>query len=238
MKKQLLYIFCTFAWLCVFCTSAFAEDCPNGTQKAFDAKTNQEFCFEFENTPSVVVVAENKEELNIRKNLSSSGAEINLGLGYGMVGAFDLRIAAEYQFELQNLDGVTFGLNTDFSIRFPYPTSLDWSIGPMLHVHGNIFRVGFGFGLGIFSAFDPDEVYDYEDEYDNDDQLFSKALFQLKPELRLDWFLSEHVLIGLNTDMCLIFYKGREYNYHDDNYEHVKKVMPWFSITFHVGYKF
>jgi hypothetical protein len=178
----------------------------------------------------------------ISRAVSENGLELNFGLGYGMVGALDLRLALGYHFNLPKSDNVTMGIYTDFSLRFPYPNSLDWAIVPMLHVHGDIFRASFGLGLGVFSFFKGDA----EDYFDDDDSV-EKVAFQLKPELRFDWFLSEHVLIGLDFDVPLIFYRITvENDSHDLDhyYQGIKnktkdtRVQPWLSLAFHVGYKF
>ena len=233
MKKHLIYVLSSLLWLCIFCTSAFAQNCPPGTQKVINPKTDEVLCYvmddqnKADNTESSY-----EEDMKISREISSNGGEINIGIGYGMVGAFDLRLAGGYHVNIPGADNVSFGIYTDFSIRFPYPNSLDWAIVPMMHVHGDIFRASFGLGIGIFSFFIEDEDY-YEDE-----EFYSTILFQLKPEVKLDWFLSEHVLIGMNIDLPLILYKKEIHDWGNARPKKITATMPWFSLTFHVGYKF
>ena len=239
MKKYLIFVYCLFVWFCLGSTSAFAQNCPLGTHPVINPKTNEVLCYLTDDA-----VRSNTQysdpDLKIREAISASGTEISFGLGYGMVGAMDLHLSAGYHFNIPKADCVSFGLYTDFNIRFPYPNSLDWALVPMMHVHGDIFRVSFGLGIGLFSFFSNNN----DDEWDDDDH-YKPVSFQLKPGLRFDWFLSEHVLIGLNTEMPLIFYKYKRERYwvDENNRGHEKttkenRIQPWFNRTFHVGYKF
>ena len=167
----------------------------------------------------------------IREAIGASGSEITFGIGYGMVGAFDVKAAYEYNFAVPSVDGLSIGLNVDFSFRFPLPNSLDLAAGPIIHVYSEIFRVSLGLGVGFFSF-----LRNKDSDSDFDEGLERNAiLFQLKPELRFDWFLSQHVLLGLDFDFPIMFYKHK---YEDDKSDGKNYAQPWFSFTLHVGYKF
>lgn len=256
MKKQLIYIFSTLACMFLLCSTALAQDCPSGTQKVIIPDTNEALCINLDEQNASVaptdqnsddeaaLTDQNSDNENVidKHAISSSGPEFNIGMGYGMIAAFDLRLMGGYQFALQNLDGVAFGLYTDFSIRFPLPNSLDWALVPSLIVYGESFRVTFGLGIGVaaFFANHSKNEYDY-DFTDDDGYMNKKALFQLKPEMRFDWFLSEHVLLGFNTDVSVFFYEEEKELYYDTpttKKSVEKKAFPWLSLTVHVGYKF
>lgn len=163
-------------------------------------------------------MAEEAHKDMIKQYLTKGGLAFDFGLGYAMYAAFHLRFMIGYQFE-QKLDGLSFGLYTDLGLNFGEPNSVDWAIVPMFHVNTRIFRFSLGFGAGTFTIWSSDKDY-YKQ---------TGTWFQLKPEVRFDWFLSKRAYMGCGFDTPLVFsmLSGG-----------VVEVTPWFSMNIHVGFKY
>ncbi|MBQ9817323.1 MAG: hypothetical protein IJM59_07665 [Proteobacteria bacterium] len=245
--KKFTFIASFVMMLFGFGTFAFgAEICSEGTQQIVDQATGQIYCVSTDAMPvqqqnlvSDAAAREREQQFQqtmmrraeIEGSMKSSGFVIDMGLGYSIAGAFELRIAAGYDF-LESLDGLSFGLLTDFGISFGYPDSLNWSVGPIAHVNSKTYRVGLGLGLGVFSIWG--NLYSGDDEYYDDSDEFGLkrggAYFMLKPQFMWEWFVSSHTLIGLGFDLPIIF-KGVDDTAHDN-------LMIWYDLHVSVGYKF
>ena len=235
--KQLIIVIASLL-SCVFCISqAFAQyNCPDGTLPVVNMQTGASYCLATVSTPepnrSVVnntfhinntynnasneqdKVQKYEEALSIKNAMRSSGFELNVGIGYAMVASFDMRLTGGYHFGIDSLDGLSFGLYGEFSGQLGFPMSVAFDVVPMMHVHGESFRVSFGFGLGVFYI-------------SNSDELSGNTLFEMRPEIRFDWFLSEHILIGVEASVPLLLL--------DKSY---KSVEPWFMFDIYFGYRF
>ena len=163
---------------------------------------------------------EEAEALSVKNAMEASGWEINIGIGYCMIASFDLRLTGGYHFGVESLDGLSFGLYGELGGQLGFPMSVTFDVVPMMHVHGESFRVSFGFGLGMFYFSDG-----YEDEGSQ-----GRALFEMRPEIRFDWFLSEHILIGVEAAVPLLLITNAVDNH--------SIADPWFTFDIYFGYRF
>lgn len=252
MKKYIVLLISVLMMALGMGASAFAEEvCPEGTMLVVQPDTQEVFCIgnvpPAEEPDAAVEVAQDQnvkkkqaaaekqkkyreiQERNrylaeVRKQeigdaIRMSGASVDFGLGYALYAAFQLRLTVGYHFT-ERLNGLSFGLYTDLGFNVGAPNSLDWAVVPMLHLNGRIFRFSMGLGLGLYSIWG---------SQDNSDIDVEGVWFEVKPELRWDWFLSKHAFLGVGVDMPLIISRTN----HD-----LTEVTPWFSMNLHVGYKF
>ncbi len=251
MKTQFIFLISALMLSLCLCSVAFAQTaCPAGMQTVIDPNTNETLCFTkaSQANPQIEVPTEVDNESASLTDIGESGFTFDLGLGYGMIAAMNIRLSAGYQFNIPSADGLSFGLYTDFSLRFPYPDTFDWAVVPMLHVYSGNFRVSFGLGVGLIKAFGNYDDFLFDDEdIDNSNKV---VRFTVKPEMRVDWFVDNHVLLGLGIDVPLIIYKERDtdYDYYYNQFGDIistnkthhsySRVSPWMSLNFYMGYKF
>ncbi len=243
--KQLIIVIASLLSCVFFVSLASAQECPVGTRLVIDAQTNSAFCLgtainpaseqttnqsNLQNDPQVQNsltpntirdTSEYSEDLSaqsIKEAIRASGWELNIGIGYAMVASFDMRLTGGYHIGVDSLDGLSFGLYGEFSGQLGFPMSLAFDVVPMMHVHGESFRVSFGFGLGVFYI-------------SSSDYSFGTTLFEMRPEIRFDWFLSEHILIGVEASVPLLLANkndSRDYRF----------IEPWFMFDIYFGYRF
>ena len=271
MKKQFVFFMIIFFALLGITTNAYADvTCPPGTQKIVDEQTKEIFCVAAPNTVQVGRVhpintnnaaeqntvqpinntypqanqnkfAKDQEREAIRQSIADSGFEVQFGMGYGLIGAFEMHLKLEYSFA-QPSNGLSFGLFTNCDLFIGYPNSIDWAAGPVVHINGNRFRGGIGLGFGLFNMW----KNSYYGEYDRDRDEYDKTLnFTLIPRIECDWFVSNHLYLGFGLDLPIIIYKDNDddddYYYYDDGDkdDHLSiSTGLWFDMHIHVGYKF
>ncbi|MBO4350602.1 MAG: hypothetical protein J6A01_06645 [Proteobacteria bacterium] len=255
MKKQFVFFMIIFFALLGITTNAYADIvCPPGSQKIVDDQTREVFCIAapgaaqtnqqpintyHAQAPQKDYRNQYDQELEldeIHDSIADSGFELQFGLGYGVIAAVGLQVKLEYSFA-QMTDGMSLGLFTNVALLMPYPNTLNWSAGPILHINGNRFRGGFGLGFGLFNIWDDNlfgESDGYYDDYGyyHDYEKKNHVYFSLIPRVECEWFVSKHLYLGFGLDFPLIFY-------HNDNKDKVSTAAGlWFDVLLHVGYKF
>lgn len=227
MLKKILFSTCLFA-ITLFSFSSFAMAqavCPEGMQLEL-TQNNVQICVPSSNSEQTFPDQTNvptKKQI-AEEILRAPGFELDFGIGYAIVAAFDLRLKLGYEFGIPNANGLNFGLFTDIGLALGYPQTLTWNIIPALFVHGTSFRMGIGLGIGIF--------YDFIDDEESEGILSDNSLyFEIKPLISFDWFLSK-IYIGFQFDIPLIFQKD------DSDSKEYTEVQPWYNMDFHIGYKF
>ncbi len=229
MLKKLLYSTCLLAIsLLSFSSLAMAQAvCPEGMQLDV-TQNNVQICVPSSNTAQILpneTTPPSKKQI-ASEILQAPGFELDFGIGYAIVAAFDLRLKLGYEFGIPKANGLNFAVFTDIGLALGYPQTLTWNIIPTLFVHGTSFRMGFGLGLGLFNDFDDDE--------ESEGNLSDNSLyFELKPLVSFDWFLSQ-IYIGFQFDIPLIFQKVNS----DDSNKKYTVIQPWYNMDFHIGYKF
>ncbi|MBO4350601.1 MAG: hypothetical protein J6A01_06640 [Proteobacteria bacterium] len=162
-----------------------------------------------------------------------SGWLLELGFGYGMIGNADFKFMTGWHFG-SNDNVASFGLYLDADLRVGWypPFSMDWTLDPTLHVTVNSFRFSVGIGIGIFSILK--EKYEDYLIYDSENSTSTgmRTLFEIKPTVAFDWYMTGNVFFGFGFSVPLIFLTGSE-QYDSDVF-----VQPWFNIDCHFGYKF
>ncbi len=162
-----------------------------------------------------------------------SGWLLELGFGYGMIGNADFKFMTGWHFG-SNDNVASFGLYLDADLRVGWypPFSMDWTLDPTLHVTVNSFRFSVGIGIGIFSILK--EKYEDYLIYDSENSTSTgmRTLFEIKPTVAFDWYMTGNVFFGFGFSVPLIFLTGSE-QYDSDIF-----VQPWFNIDCHFGYKF
>ena len=239
MKKQILLFVWLAAVLFAFTTPAFAENaCPAGTQLMVQPNTGESFCIAVQ--PQVVQNTserDTKPEKTIRESIrkksesggpGASGAIIEGGFGYSMLLAMDFHLSTGYHFSALD-NGLSFGLYTDLDFAVGYPYLINWSFSPMIHVNGETFRGGLGFGVGLIKGWarNSDDDREYDDSEDYDSLMRSKPLFELKATVRGEWFATEHIFIGFDLGIPLIINKHIPAN-----------AMVMFYTVVRAGYQF
>ena len=210
-----------------------SETCPFGTERLFDVKTNASYCIDVakqtvnksEISDSNLSEEECLEILRIKDSLRTTGWELDVGIGYAMVGAFDVRMSGGYHFSVENLDGLSFGIYAEVAGQLGVPLAFSLDVVPRMLIHGESFRVGVGFGLGYF--------------YGKDISSDTPNIFEMRPEIRWDWALSEHIFLGFQASFPLLLIK-QEHDAWDGwkKEDEVLGVQPWFDLDIYFGYRF
>ena len=166
------------------------------------------------------------ESKRIHNDMMKAGWLVQLGFGYRVVAAIDVRLMTGYHFESSD-EVASFGLylDLDFGPGYDPNFSMDATVTPTLHVSRGIFRYSLGLGLGVFIIRD----YKYTDRWDDD---YSKTIetspsFELKPWMAFDWFFSGKAYMGFGFTVPILIMN-----------EQLGDVMPWFSMDLHIGYRF
>ena len=165
---------------------------------------------------------------DIHSSMMNSGVLLELGIGYGFLAAANIHIASGYQFKL-NDKIASFGLYLDMNIKPGQDPvfSMDLAIDPTLHISKGQFRFSLGLGFGIYIVNDRQWLLDMynndQDGYDNS----ATALFQIKPRMSFDWFLSTHSYFGAALDVPMIISSQID-----------SGVAPMVNIDLHIGCKF
>lgn len=236
MKTQLTVIISLLLGFVLMSSTAYAEHlCPAGTLPVIISGSHEAICAEMdmlkplENASASRRISDaQSDELespeSVTKIMRSSGAALDFGIGYALVAAFHVRVLAGYHFNVENLNGITFGIYGEFSGLLGWPWALDAAVVPMMHVQGESFRVSIGFGLGMFHNFDID-----------------KTMFEMKPEFRLDWFWSSRFMFGVQISVPIILQKklaADSLDTHISQKNETHYVTSWMMLGLNFGYKF
>ena len=170
------------------------------------------------------------ESKRIHNDMMNAGWLAQIGFGYRLVSAIDIRLMTGYHFGSSD-EVASFGLYLDVDLGPGYEPhfSMDITVTPTLHVSRGIFRYSLGLGVGIFI------LSDYTDDADvinNGGDFDAKVLksspsFELKPWMAFDWFFSGKAYMGFGFTVPILIMN-----------EQLGDVMPWFSMDLHIGYRF
>lgn len=161
----------------------------------------------------------------IHVEMMRSGWQVQLGFGYRIISAIDVRVVTGYHFASSD-EVASFGLYLDIDMGPGYEPhfNMDMTVSPTLHVSRGIFRYSLGLGLGVFILSD----YKYSDGWEDDKkELKTSPSFELKPWMAFDWFLSKRAYMGFGFTVPILIMN-----------EQLGDVMPWFSMDLHLGYRF
>ncbi|MBQ9394569.1 MAG: hypothetical protein IJU23_03500 [Proteobacteria bacterium] len=238
MKTTLTVIIPLLLGLAMFASTAFAQNvCPEGTSWVFNPERNEGFCTDINalmRLKNVRIQEQSsiegnqtgvlKQPLTVKEIMRSSGAVLDFGIGYALAAALHIRVEAGYHFNVESLNGMSFGVYGELSGLIGWPYAIDAAVVPMMHIHGNSFRVSIGYGFGLFHNFDVD-----------------KTMFEMKPELRWDWFFASRFVFGIQISVPLILQKrilAKASDIHISQKDDVHYIKSWAMFGLNFGCKF
>ena len=172
--------------------------------------------------------SDSQPKTDIHSSMMDSGALLELGIGYGFLAAANIHVASGYQFKLNDTIA-TFGLYLDMNLKLGQEPvfSMDLAIDPTLHISKGQFRFSLGLGFGIYIVDDQQWLFDaYNDDQDGHNHS-GTAVFEIKPRMSFDWFLSTRSYFGAALDVPMIISSKIDAG-----------IAPMVNIDLHIGCKF
>ena len=233
MKTHLTIVISLLLGLVLFASTAYADTkCPEGTSWIYIPDSNLFQCVENDKLILSEISSANRQsessnveiQRTVKEVMRSSGPVIDVGIGYALEAALHLHIASGYHINIESLNGMSFGIYGELAGTIGRPRSIDAVVVPMMHIHGESFRISIGYGLGVFHNFKT-----------------SKTLFEMKPELRFDWFYQSGLIIGVNIFVPFMLQKrllADENTTNISQKDSVNYFKTWFALGLSFGYKF